>query len=393
LDESGKPIASTDLPKTWLPVYKPTGDEEEDRILSDKCGEGLLFIDELSRTKDDVMSVILPLINEGEFNGHKLGDKWTIMVASNRMEDDKGQNELGTALSNRFLQVQFEPTVENWLEWARKQNYMSPVVLDWLAMPKNERNSGSKYYYWDPNDSNNHDDPTTIMCTPRSWTNALQFLSTFVKTEADIQAGEKYGDLSGYKIFDLPRDIIRMALNMAIPAEAVDAFMSFFEIIDKVGDIRILVEDVWKNGGKRFKLSQKELLDIGLQLSQIVCNYHADKLPTQKEMTNLFNWLASLNSEQMASHCLDNLLNIYASKENTPKSTRDKFFILKEVERSGELTAAELKAFKKSWEPWCKKWGLTWAKLPDYSQAIEILIDKYGETFVNTKIDSHSSVL
>jgi hypothetical protein len=184
-----------------------------------------------------------------------------------------------------------------------------------------------------------------------------------------------------------------MALNMAIPAEAVDAFMSFFEIIDKVGDIRILVEDVWKNGGKRFKLSQKELLDIGLQLSQIVCNYHADKLPTQKEMTNLFNWLASLNSEQMASHCLDNLLNIYASKENTPKSTRDKFFILKEVERSGELTAAELKAFKKSWEPWCKKWGLTWAKLPDYSQAIEILIDKYGETFVNTKIDSHSSVL
>lgn len=390
--DDGKPIASVDLPKTWLPVYKPTGDDDEDQILSDNCGEGLLFIDELSRTKDDVLNVILPLINEGEFNGYKVGKKWTIVVASNRMEDDKGQNQLGTALSNRFIQYHFEPTVDSWLVWARKQNYMSPVILNWLEMgsDKGGKYAGRQYYYWDANDHLELEEPTTLMCTPRSWTNALQYMSTFVKTQADYDAGNEYGDLTGYKIFDLPQDIIREALLSALPVAAVEAFMSFYSIIDKVGDFEKVCSSVWKSG-KGPKLSRQDLAAVTLPLAQIIINSHAQKLPTAKEMENLFTWVASLDSESMASAVLDVIMNTYC--QGLAKDAKDNFFIMNAIRRDAGLDAAEEKVWKKLWEPWCKTWGITYAKFPDYENAIEILIKKYGEVFTTIKIDGHANPL
>ena len=56
------------------------------------------FIDELSRATPQVLNVILPLINEGILNGYKLGSGWTIVCASNRREDDEGQESIGNAL-------------------------------------------------------------------------------------------------------------------------------------------------------------------------------------------------------------------------------------------------------------------------------------------------------
>lgn len=391
LGEDGKPIASQDLPKTWLPVYKPTGDDDEDEILSNKCGEGLLFIDELSRAKGDVMNVILPLINEGDFNGYKLGHKWTIMVASNRMDDDKDQEELGTALSNRFLQYHYEPTAESWLTWARKQHYMSPVILDWLALgsDKGGKYAGKKYFYWDPNESD-PDNPSKIMCTPRSWTNVLQYLSTFVKTQADFDAGNEYGDLSGYKIFDIPKDVIEEALNTAIPYEAVEAFMSFYSIIDRVGDFEQICQSIWKTG-RGPKLSRTDLSAIAMPISQIVINYHSDSLPTAKEMENLFNWVVAQDSEQLASFILDVIMNTYC--EGLSKSAKDNFFIVNTVTNDAGFDAQQEKRWKSLWKPWMSKWGVTWAKFPDYSNAIETLISKYGDAFANIKIDGHEDPL
>lgn len=390
-DEKGNPIASQDLPKTWLPVYKPTGDDDEDEELSNACGEGLLFIDELSRASEQVLNVILPLINEGDFNGYKVGHKWTIMVASNRMDDDKGQEELGTALSNRFIQYHYEPTVESWLQWAKKQHYMSPVILNWLELgsDKGGKYAGRKYFYWDPNDGD-PDNPTTLMCTPRSWTNAIQYLSTFVKTQADRDAGVEFGNLSGYKIFDVPKDVIREALNSALPYEAVEAFMSFFSIIDRIGDFEKVCQSVWKTG-KGPKLSRQDLSAIAMPVAQILVNYHSDKLPTEKELENLFSWVAAQDSEQLASFILDVFMNTYCA--DLSKTAKDNFFIVKSVIRDGGLDDKQEKTFKKLFDSWMKQWGVTWAKFPDYENAITVLIDKYGDAFASIKLDGHESPL
>ena len=221
VDEEGQDKA-TDVPKTWLPVYKPTGNPKMDMELDEKCGKGMLFVDELSRATPQVLNVILPLINEGIFNGYHLGSGWTIIAASNRAEDEmSGQAEIGNALANRFAQVYYEPTVKTWRKWADQQNFISPLLLQWLDMPASENMSGANFYYMDPNEDSNRLTDTTLMCTPRAWTNAIRELACYSEP----------GTLEGFTIFDIDKDILAMTLNQYIPSDAVDSFLAFLHVI------------------------------------------------------------------------------------------------------------------------------------------------------------------
>ena len=366
-----------DVPKTWLPVYKPTGDQAVDAVRSDKCGKGLLFIDELSRATPQVLNVILPLINEGIFNGYKLGDGWTIVVSSNRAEDEmSGQADIGNALSNRFAQVYYEPTVDTWRQWADKQNFISPLLLSWLSMPESENMSGGKFYYMDPNEDMDGAGVTKLMCTPRSWTNAMRELAGYSHT----------GTLEGFTIFDIDRDILAMTLNQYVPAKAVDAFLAFLEVISKIGDFDAAVRDIWKNGGKKFKLDKKDLNKISIPLAQLICSSHSDKLPTEKEFESLCEWMVAQDSDQLASFVLDVFKNVFCDAISANK--RDALFIVQTKRaKIGNDKDGKWLIIKDLLDPVAKRWGITMEEFPDWDKGRKLLIKKYGESFVNTKID------
>ena len=366
-----------DVPKTWLPVYKPTGDQAVDAVRSDKCGKGLLFIDELSRATPQVLNVILPLINEGIFNGYKLGDGWTIVVASNRAEDEmSGQADIGNALSNRFAQIYYEPTVDTWRQWADKQNFISPLLLSWLSMPESENMSGGKFYYMDPNEDMDGAGVTKLMCTPRSWTNAMRELAGYSHT----------GTLEGFTIFDIDRDILAMTLNQYVPAKAVDAFLAFLEVISKIGDFDAAVRDIWKNGGKKFKLAKKDLNKISIPLAQLICSSHSDKLPTEKEFESLCEWMVAQDSDQLASFVLDVFKNVFCDAISANK--RDALFIVQTKRaKIGNDKDGKWLIIKDLLDPVAKRWGITMEEFPDWDKGRKLLIKKYGESFVNTKID------
>lgn len=418
-----------DVPKTWLPVYKPSGDPLYDEELDEQCGSGLLFIDELSRATQQVLNVILPLINEGNINGYKIGSKWTIIVASNRMEDeDNGsQARIGNALANRFGQVHYEPTVHSWRKWADKQGFMSPLLLQWLSMPESEQMSGGKFYYFDPNHNNDSADESTLMATPRSWTNAMQLVATYVQTYND-QGQKLDGDLSGFKICSVPRDILRDSLNMYVPSVAADAFISFLEVIEKIGDFDQAVYDVWQNGGKNFKLDKKDLNKVSLPVAQLICNAHSRELPTQQEWDNLCNWLCSQSSDQLASYVLDIFKNIFLSE--LPESARDYFFWMRQFQdetferlgiapggvpapaekkrgrprkdagvanaNMGDLQDEDYRQIKTGeavYNKLCSKWGVNYYDLPDYSAGLTRLGEVYGEAFNTAVVGHHTSAL
>ena len=366
-----------DVPKTWLPVYKPTGDQAVDAVRSDKCGKGLLFIDELSRATPQVLNVILPLINEGIFNGYKLGDGWTIVVASNRAEDEmSGQADIGNALSNRFAQVYYEPTVDTWRQWADKQNFISPLLLSWLSMPESENMSGGKFYYMDPNEDMDGAGVTKLMCTPRSWTNAMRELAGYSHT----------GTLEGFTIFDIDRDILAMTLNQYVPAKAVDAFLAFLEVISKIGDFDAAVRDIWKNGGKKFKLAKKDLNKISIPLAQLICSSHSDKLPTEKEFESLCEWMVAQDSDQLASFVLDVFKNVFCDAISANK--RDALFIVQTKRaKIGNDKDGKWLIIKDLLDPVAKRSGIRMEEFPDWDMGRKLLIKKYGESFVNTKID------
>lgn len=373
---------SVDIPKTWLPVYKPTGDKEVDEYLDKKCGDGLLFIDELSRASSQVLNVMLPLINEGIFNGYKLGSGWTIVCASNRMSDeDTGQTEIGNALANRFLQVNYEPTVETWREWADKQNFISPLLLQWLSLSEKETMSGGKFYYMDPNEDSSRIADTKLMCTPRSWTNAMRLLANFHHT----------GTIEGFKIFDIPRNIIKFALNTSIPSQAVDAFMSFLEVVEEVGNFDKAVYDVWYHGGKNFKLDKKNLNKITLPLAQLICTAHADSLPTKEEWENLCKWIISQNSDQLASYVLDVFCNVFAG--TLEKDDRPILFLVQARINKFGKDSVKIAAIKEILYPLCNKWKTDFEDIPDYSEGLRELINKYGKSFKSAVVGDHIDAL
>ena len=373
---------AVDVPKTWLPVYKPTGDKEVDAYLDEKCGSGLLFIDELSRATPQVLNVMLPLINEGTFNGYQLGSGWTIVVASNRQQDEaSGQAEIGNALANRFLQVHYEPTVHTWRNWADKQNFISPLLLQWLSMPEKEEMSGGKFYYMDPNEDSGRLSDTTLMCTPRAWTNAMRLLATYHHT----------GTIEGFKIFDIPQHIIKSALNTCIPKQAIDSFISFLSVVEKIGNFDQAVYDVWNNGGKNLKIDKKHLTKVALPLAQLICCAHAENLPTKKEWENLAAWLVAQGSDQLASYVLDIFQNVFLVE--VPEKLRPQLFLFQERLRRAKGNKSEVAQFINVFEPFCQKWKIAADDIPDYKDGLQTLIGKFGASFNAAVIDSHKSVL
>ena len=378
-----------DVPKTWLPVYKPTGDPVTDAKLDENCGKGLLFIDELSRATPQVLNVILPLVNEGIFNGYKLGSNWTIIVASNRAEDEtSGQSDIGNALANRFAQVYYEPTVNSWRQWADKQNFISPLLLQWLSLPESENMSGAKYYYMDPNEDLDNGDPTKLMCTPRAWTNAMRELALYSHT----------GSLEGFSIFDIDRDILAMTLNQYIPAQAIDSFLAFLEVIQKIGDFDMAVEAVWKKEGKGFSIAKKDLNKITLPIAQLVCTSHNDKLPTEKEFMSLCKWLVNCDSDQLASYVLDIFKNTFikgAIKHEMSKNAIDGFFVVKRridmLMSAGKKDEAELT--KNMYKPIFTYWNISADEIPDYFSGLQIVAKKYGESFKTAIVGDHVDAL
>lgn len=376
-----------DVPKTWLPVYKPSGDAAKDVELDEACGRGLLFIDELSRATPQVLNVILPLVNEGIFNGYKLGSGWTIIVASNRPEDEtSGQSDIGNALANRFAQVYYEPTVNTWRKWADKQGFISPLLLQWLSLPESENMSGAKYYYMDPNEASDTGDITKLMCTPRSWTNAMEELAVYSHT----------GSLEGFTIFDIDRDIIASVLNQYVPAVAVDGFLAFLDVIQKIGNFDDAVREVWTNDGKNFKIAKKDLNKITLPVAQLVCTAHNNSLPTEQEFISMANWLVAQNSDQLASYVLDIFKNTFIAVDPVLSASQvDGFFIANL--RIQKLEAAkknnEVKLIENIYSNVCKKWGISIKEIPNYYSGLQILTKKYGESFNSAVVGDWKNAL
>lgn len=370
---------ATDVPKSWLPVYKPSGDPKKDAEYDKACGRGLLFVDELSRATPQVLNVILPLINEGRLNEYKMGSGWTVIAASNRAEDEmSGQSNIGNALANRFAIVYYEPTVNTWMEWARTQNYMSPLLLQWLSLPESEQMSGGKFYYWDPNEGDSVDAETKIMCTPRSWTNAMRELAVFANT----------ADMEGFKLLDIPFEDIGFIFNQYIPSAAIDTFFSFLSVIKAIGNLDNVAENIWKSG-KAPEIKKNDLNKVALPLAQLILTYHSKELPTEKEFANLAKWLVSTNSDQITTYVLNIFKDIYCG-DMAPDSM-DTLFIVAEAIKTGKLVknTAKYKLYQNDiFKPFLKKWGLKdISDIPNYRPGMEILIGKYANIMQTYKID------
>jgi hypothetical protein len=87
----------------------------------------VLFLDELNRARPEILQTIMDLALNRKLAGKKLPEGSRIISAVNA-GDQYQLTDLDPALVSRFNIVNFKPTAEEWLLWARKSKLDSRVI-------------------------------------------------------------------------------------------------------------------------------------------------------------------------------------------------------------------------------------------------------------------------
>lgn len=299
-DANGKTVV-IDVPKSFLPVYKKTGDDALDAEADAACGEGVLFVDELSRATPDVLNVILPLLTYDPLDGYQLGSGWKIIAASNRLCDEEdGQSRVGNAVLNRFAQLYYEPTCKSWMEWAKTKKYISPMLMRFFKIGQNS----TKYFYYDPNEEDGgiSDNPCTLIATPRSWEAAMRELCRWNRT----------ADMEGWKLVDMLRDhgdnLIKRCMCKYIPSNVVTEFLEMLHTFDVCGEPEVLTENVLKGNGADFT-PEHDFVCSSIASWLIMARH--PKMLSEEEFRNVCKWAISINSYTFAHMFIEVLCENY----------------------------------------------------------------------------------
>ena len=115
-DIKGLPYREGGTMKFAKPEWFPTDPESE----------GILFFDEMNRATKDVLQAIFEICLDRRLDGVNLPDGWRVVAAINA-DDEYDVIELDPALSDRWFHIDFEPSAEEWLEWARENKIKSEI--------------------------------------------------------------------------------------------------------------------------------------------------------------------------------------------------------------------------------------------------------------------------
>ncbi|PIE68759.1 MAG: ATPase [Deltaproteobacteria bacterium] len=81
-------------------------------------GSGILFLDELNAAPPLVQAACYQLILDRRLGEYVLPDGWTVVAAGNRESDRAVTHRMPSALANRFVHLEFETDLDDWIAWA-----------------------------------------------------------------------------------------------------------------------------------------------------------------------------------------------------------------------------------------------------------------------------------
>lgn len=151
---------------------------------------GIIFLDEINRAHPSVQAAMLKVVLDREIASanYKIPNKWLILAAANRPEDEPGAmiKPMSFALANRFAQVNFVSDPNTWTKWARGRETqdLSDEVVSFVEMMQ-------EYFYVLPSGLVGGDTETTMGVTPRAW----EYAAREYKERRDKEKS-KGGDIS-----------------------------------------------------------------------------------------------------------------------------------------------------------------------------------------------------
>jgi MoxR-like ATPase len=93
--------------------------------------QGILFLDEINRANREVQQAAFELVLDRRLNLRALPDGWRVVSAINDEDDIYTINSLDPAFLSRFFMIKFNPSVEEWLDWAVESS-VHPVVVEFI---------------------------------------------------------------------------------------------------------------------------------------------------------------------------------------------------------------------------------------------------------------------
>jgi hypothetical protein len=222
-----------------------------------------LFLDEINRATPEVMQAAFQVVLDRELNGWKLHSETRVFAAVNNSAAYT-VNEMDPALLDRFWVIDLQPTVEDWVTWAR-DGHVHDIITDFIAA--NDRWLDS------PKDA----EPGKVSPSRRSWERLSNAL---------IHA----------EVAEKPADHLFYPLCLGyVGTEATIAFHSFAKTID----YQVSGEEVLRDYSKVKKKVQKLGAEKQNVLIDKVTTYVTKELKTlnDKQGKNLQDFMKDLGGE------------------------------------------------------------------------------------------------
>jgi MoxR-like ATPase len=98
-----------------------------DKIPAGKTGWLVLF-DEFSSAPLSVQSAAYKIILDRKIGQHNLHPKALMMAAGNLMTDNAVVSPMSTAMQSRLIHLEMEVSLDDWKDWAYKNNVDSRII-------------------------------------------------------------------------------------------------------------------------------------------------------------------------------------------------------------------------------------------------------------------------
>ena len=239
---------------TWFPI--------------DPNSRGILFCDELNRATREVQQVAFELVLDYRLNFRELPIGWRVVSAINNDTDIYAVLEIDPALMDRFLIVNFQPTTEEWLQYAR-ENKVHDAVIKYITKFETNLEVPEKV------------EPGKVYPSRRSWVKFSTVMNHMAEKGQDLLAPER------------DKYLIKLASGFVGSTVAVH----FEDFIKK--DYKVLsAEDILNKYSDKLskEIKIKDLAEIGY-LNKLITEYTKKNILNKKQQDNLFRYYKDVLKE------------------------------------------------------------------------------------------------
>jgi hypothetical protein len=173
-------------PPEFMPITEKDANElkellglAEDVSMGRFGDKGILFLDEINRASREVQQAAFELVLDRRLNLRSLPEGWRVVTAINDNDDLYTVGSLDPAFVSRFMVIDFNPTYEEWMDWARGVDVHDSVTTFLTKHPE----------LLDPNkdmiDENNKEGVKKLF-DRRSWHRFSDTIKSFEKNDMSL---------------------------------------------------------------------------------------------------------------------------------------------------------------------------------------------------------------